>query len=105
MTNPITGHLYYEFDFLHYSDNPNLVNVVVWTLPSIDFLQGEHCVYKLKEEDFENDEESTEKYRLAIKKTVVNRFCMNPKEKEICVDNIKPENVVCILYILLLGCV
>ena len=89
--------MYYEFNSLHFlSDNPNLVNVVVWTLPSIDFLQGEHCVYKLKEEDFENDEESTEKYRFAIKKTVVNRFCMNPKEKEICVDNIKPENMVCI---------
>ena len=82
-----------------YSNNPYLVKVVVWTLPSIDFLQGEHCVYKLKEEDFENDEESTEKYRVAIKKTVVNRFCMNPKEKEICVDNIKPENVVCIYCI------
>ena len=74
-----------------------MVKVVVWTLPSINFLQGEHCVYNLKEEDFENDKESTEEYRFAIKKTVVNRFCMNPKENEIRVDNIKPENVVCIL--------
>ena len=80
-----------------YSNNPYLVKVVVWTLPSIDFLQGEHCVYKLKEEDFENDKESAKEYRFAIKKTLINRFCMNPKEKEISLDNIKLENVVCIV--------
>ena len=83
-----------------YSNNPYLVKVVVWTLPSIDFLQGEHCVYKLKEEDFENDEESSKEYRFAIKKTLINRFCMNPKEKEISLDNIKLENVVCIVLFL-----
>ena len=77
-----------------------MVKVIVWTLPSNCFLQGDHCVYKLKEEDFENDKESAEEYCFAIKKTLVNRFCLNPKEKEICLDNIKIENVVCIVLFL-----
>merc|ERR1712037_201928 len=85
---------------LNFSNNPYLVKVIVWTLPSNCFLQGEHCVYKLKEEDFENDKESAKEYRFAIKKTLINRFCLNPKEKEICLDNIKIENVVCIVLFL-----
>ena len=72
---------------LNFDGNPYLVKVGFWGW--YDFLSEDNCVYRLKEKDWYAEKE----YRFVIKNTEAGRVWMNPKENEICVDNIRPENV------------
>ena len=54
-----------------------------------NFLSEDNCVYRLKQKRWYEPKE----YRFVIKNTEPGRVWMNPKENEICVDNIRPENV------------
>ena len=80
---------------LNFDGNPYLVKVGFFGW--YDFLSEDNCVYRLKEKGWYDPKEyrwyEAKEYRFIIKNTEVGRVWMNPKENEICVDNIRPENV------------
>jgi len=76
-----------------FDNNPILerVNIAFYDKP-LSFVQGQHCLFKLKEEDAMQITCPLE--LKAINSTYVERIWMNPKQDEVKMENITPKHAI-----------